>query len=375
MRKIFKYFTVMLLIVAAVGCSKDDDDVIDESGKKELFINADKVKVSIGERVLFTASDKSNNKVDDASFYINGVKISKDYKFDKKGVYNVIAKKVGYKQSAPISIFVLDGGEVIGNKLKLTADKKSVFMGETVNFSVTVDGKEVDGVKIQHLEGSALDSSLWVTDKPGTFKFIATKDGYSNSDVIEVTVLLKPSVVDQTFTINGKKYDIKGVELTIDVNKNTKEPILYKEGNVSYYVYKLFADNVDNTFAMYIMKVVVPSDTKKIILPYEVPANKVEVLGALGIVNGESEAEIFAMDIEKASTKWLSPLTTLAGGKGEVEYEFSSVDYTLEVKYKGDYKGLGSVKVSPESGTMEAKIERRNTGFSFENLKKEIKNR
>ncbi|KZE83366.1 hypothetical protein AV926_00145 [Myroides marinus] len=374
MKNILKYFAVMLLIVATVGCSKDDDTV-DDSGKKELFIKADRTKVAIGELVAFTAIDKVNNKVDDASFYLNGVKISKDFKFDKKGVYNVVAKKIGYKASAPVSIFVSDGGEVIANKLKLTVDKNAVYLGESVKFTVTADGKEVEGAKIQYLEGVALESSTLVMDKFGTFRFVAIKEGYSNSEILEVKVLLKPSVTDQTFTINGVKYDIKNVELTIDVDKNTKKPILYKEGNAAYYVYKLFADNVDGTFAMYIMKVTVPNDTDKVILPYEVPANKVEILGGLGVIDREIEAEILSMDIEKAYAKWLSPLTSLSKGKGEVEYEFVSVDYALEVKYKGVYNGLGIVNVNPGDTSKSLKIERRNTGFSFENLKKEIMNR
>ncbi|SEI49458.1 hypothetical protein SAMN04488018_101166 [Myroides marinus] len=374
MKNILKYFTVMLLIVAAVGCSKEDD-TIDDSGKKELFIKPDKTKVAIGELVAFTAIDKDNNKVEDASFYLNGVKISKDFKFDKKGVYNVIAKKIGYKASAPVSIFVSDGGEVIANKLKLTVDKNTVYLGESVKFSVMADGKEVEGAKIQYIEGGTLESSTLVMDKFGTYRFVATKEGYSNSDILEVKVLLKPSVTDQTFTINGVKYDIKNVELTIDVDKNTKKPILYKEGKEAYYVYKLFADNVEGTFAMYIMKVIVPNDTDKVILPYEVPANKVVILGGLGVIDREIEAEILSMDIEKAYAKWLSPLTSLSKGKGEVEYEFISVDYALEVKYKGVYNGLGIVNVNPGDTGKSLDIERRNTGFSFEELKKEIKNR
>jgi len=374
MKNILKYFTVMLLIVAVVGCSKEDDTV-DDSGKKELFIKPDKTKVAIGELVSFTAIDKDNNKVEDASFYLNGVKISKDFKFDKKGVYNVVAKKIGYKVSAPVSIFVSDGGEVIANKLKLTVDKNAVYLGESVKFSVAADGKEVEGAKIQYIEGGTLESSTLVMDKFGTYRFVATKEGYSNSDILEVKVLLKPSVTDQTFTINGVKYDIKNVELTIDVDKNTKKPILYKEGKEAYYVYKLFADNVEGTFAMYIMKVTVPNDTDKVILPYEVPANKVEVLGGLGEIDREIEAEILSMDIEKAYTKWLSPLTSLSKGKGEVEYVFVSVDYALEVKYKGVYNGLGIVNVNPGDTSKSLKIERRYTGFSFEDLKKEIKNR
>ncbi|MDR0194698.1 MAG: hypothetical protein LBI73_06205 [Myroides sp.] len=374
MKNILKYFTVMLLIVAVVGCSKEDD-TIDDSGKKELFIKPDKTKVAIGELVAFTAIDRDNNKVEDASFYLNGVKISKDFKFDKKGVYNVIAKKIGYKVSAPVSIFVSDGGEVIANKLKLTVDKNAVYLGESVKFSVTAEGKEVEGAKIQYIEGGTLESSTLVMNKFGTYRFVATKEGYSNSDILEVKVLLKPSVTDQTFTINGVKYDIKNVELTIDVDKNTKKPILYKEGKEAYYVYKLFADNVEGTFAMYIMKVVVPNDTDKVILPYEVPANKVVILGGLGVIDREIEAEILSMDIEKAYAKWLSPLTSLSKGKGEVEYEFVSVDYALEVKYKGVYNGLGIVNVNPGDTGKSLKIERRNTGFSFEELKKEIKNR
>ncbi|MDM1352631.1 hypothetical protein HX071_09050 [Myroides marinus] len=374
MKNILKYFTVMLLIVAAVGCSKEDDTV-EDSGKKELFIKPDKTKVAIGELVAFTAMDKTNNKVDDANFYLNGAKISKDFKFDKKGVYNVVARKLGYKASAPVSIFVSDGGEVIANKLKLTVDKNTVYLGESVKFTVTADGKEVEGAKIQYIEGGTLESSTLVMDKFGTYRFVATKEGYSNSEILEVKVLLKPSVTDQTFTINGVKYDIKNVELTIDVDKNTKKPILYKEGKEAYYVYKLFADNVEGTFAMYIMKVVVPNDTDKVILPYEVPANKVEILGGLGVIDREIEAEILSMDIEKAYAKWLSPLTSLSKGKGEVEYEFISVDYALEVKYKGVYNGLGIVNVNPGDTSKSLKIERRNTGFSFEELKKEIKNR
>lgn len=363
-------FSVFMLAVIAVACSKDDNTV-DELVNKELFIKADKIKVAIGEMVIFSAIDKENKLIEDVNFYINGKKITKEYKFDKKGVHNVVARKEGYKISAPIPILVFDsGGEGNASKLVLSVDKNNVFIGDSVKFTVTAEGEEVTGYKIQHVQGDPINSSIWVSDIAGTFKFIASKEGYSTSEAIEVTVLLKSTVTDQTFTVNGVVYDIDSVELTIDANKNTKEPILYQEGNTSYYVFKLFADNVQGTFAMYIMKVIVPSNTNKIIYPYEVSASNLIVLGGVGIVEGESKAELFGIDIEKAFTKWGAPLTSAINGKGEVEYGFTSANYDLEIKYKGLYKGLGTVKVDNEKGKSNT-IERRNGGFSFENLKSE----
>lgn len=363
------YFSVLLLAVIALACSSDDN-TIDESVGKELFINADKTKVAIGEMVVFSASDKENKPIADVGFYINGKKITKEYKFDKKGVYNVVAKKEGYKVSAPIPILVSFGGEN-PNKLVLSVDKNNVFIGDSVNFIVTAEGQEVTGYKIQNLGGDIIDSSTWIADKAGTFKFTASKNGYSTSEMVEVTVLFNSTVKDQTFTVNGEIYDIDSVELAIDENKKTKEPILYHDGNTSYYVFKLFADNnAEGTFAMYIMKVIVPSDTKKIIYPYEVSASNLIVLGGVGFVDKQSKVGISGIDIEKAFTKWGAPLTSAIDGKGDVEYGFTSANYDLEIKYKGLYKGLGRVQVDVKEEKSRT-IERRNGGFSFEDLKRE----
>ncbi|MCC9041753.1 hypothetical protein LNQ81_03430 [Myroides sp. M-43] len=364
MNKIGVYFSIVLLtIVTILGCSKDDS--IDNLNKKELLLTANKRSVVVGDVVTFSALDKSNNEVSDAVFYINQQKITKTYKFDKKGVYNVIAKKVGYQNSTVFSVFVSDSGEAIVEPLKLDVDKQIINIGDKVQFSVTTEGgKDIKDYKIQEVGGTVLSSNIWTAEKAGKYKFIATKADYANSNVIEVVVKPNSIVEAQTFVINGVKYNIKEVVLAVDVNESTKKAILYTEGNSAYFVFKLFAEYSNSTFAMTVMKVLVPSDTQKIVYPYEVESSKVISIGGVGVVDGQLLAEVDAEDIEKTKVKWISPLVDR---KGMVEYDFSSKDRNLEIIYKGIYSGLSGVPVKQNNANL--KVENRNTGYVDDRLK------
>lgn len=105
MKKLLFYLSVVLLTIAFGACS-NDDDTPDNIVKKDLFVEASSITIDIGGTVIFTAFDDQKKEVIDVEFYVDGVKSPKECKFEKRGVYNVVAKKTGYNTSVSLAIMV-----------------------------------------------------------------------------------------------------------------------------------------------------------------------------------------------------------------------------------------------------------------------------
>ncbi|MDM1487747.1 hypothetical protein, partial [Acinetobacter towneri] len=178
MKKLLFYFFVVLLTVAMGACSKDDNTP-DDKVLKDLFVQTSNTTVDIGASVDFIAVDNDRKEVKEVDFFADGVKITKDYKFDKRGVYNVIAKKTGYKNSVPLPIMV---GGAIAEKLELVASKDEILIGEQVSFTVSIDGRAVSGYILEHIKVGMLSGDKWSAFEEGTYQFRAFKEGYISSD-------------------------------------------------------------------------------------------------------------------------------------------------------------------------------------------------
>lgn len=343
MKQIIKCFSLLFFAIVVVACSRDDnqadDNQADDNETRELVLTADKLKVSMGETVSFSALDANNKEVKDVEFYVSGTKVTQKHKFETKGIYYATAKKKGYKNSRPIDIAVTDtDGEAVLSKIKMTVDKTSVFIGDKVTFEVKIDGKvATSGYQIKYYQGDAIDDNTVVLDKLGVFKFVATKNDYATSEIVEVEVKLKSTATANTFTANGRKFDVIGADLVLDVDSN-QQAILYRDAKGSYFSYVVFLNNTYVTFSIATIKVYVPLDVENIVYPHEVDPSRISLWKAESFVQTVQINNIKENQIAKEST--IKFARKLEGNRGDLEIDFKTNDYDLEMKYSGSYKIL-----------------------------------
>lgn len=198
---------LLLLFVATaafIGCSSDDNNsetpvVV----KQDLVLSTSKANVTVGEELEFTIVDKAGKKVD-AGVYVDNKAVANPVKFDQAGIFSVVAKKEGFKDSNILKIDVSDKKLV---QLKLEATASSVIKGDQVMFTVFADNVAVkDAIVYNEKTGEALVDNVFEANELGMVSFVAKKEGFADSAVLTVNVESKP---------NG--YFVNGLELDIDL--------------------------------------------------------------------------------------------------------------------------------------------------------------
>ncbi|MDM1367839.1 hypothetical protein HX052_06375 [Myroides marinus] len=353
MKKLLFYFFVVLLTVAMGACSKDDNTP-DDKVLKDLFVQTSNTTVDIGASVDFIAVDNDRKEVKEVDFFADGVKITKDYKFDKRGVYNVIAKKTGYKNSVPLPIMV---GGAIAEKLELVASKDEILIGEQVSFTVSIDGRAVSGYILEHIKVGMLSGDKWSAFEEGTYQFRAFKEGYISSDIVTIKVNKKPIIDNQSFTINGVKYGIEEVLLegdVVDDNKNIASVFIYTDSNGrKYQKYRLFARSMTTaTYTVVEFAVYVSAMEKEFMFPTDVDPKDVVVLNVGAVVDNVAVASLDADKLDVATSKWTTPFEHYFKSPGVVNYQIVSKDKKLQINYEGNYNGLEFSKVKPNTKKM-----------------------
>ncbi len=336
MKKIIVCFSLLLFAIVIVACSSDDNQV---SENNELFISANKSKLAIGEEITFSAFDQNDKEVTDVEFYVSGTKVTQKHKFNQKGIYYGIAKKKGYKNSRSINISVLDAdGEAVLSKLKMTVDKPTVVLGEKVTFEVKIDGKVVtSGYKIKYYQGDVIESNPLVLDKPGINKFVVTKDDYATSEIVEVNVKLVPTATPQTYTVNGKKYEIEEFQLEFVTPREDPNPTVYYDIKGAYILFRVVAiHNVPN-FAEIFMKVHIAKLGTSFIYPHEVDKSRISFRSGSAFVDMLVPFTIKADGIDDETTVTFGKILD-ENNIGTLDFYFKSKDNSLEVKYSGNYK-------------------------------------
>lgn len=188
MKKLFMFLAVAGLATFGASCSSDDN----KSEDPKLALKADKTDIKVDETVTFTV--ESNGKAETAAdLYKDGTKISNPYKFTEEGEFSIVAKKKGAVDSNAVKIKVTKDGTPGNEKtLKLVADKPAANVGEVVTFTVTDGtGAVVEDAKIK--QGNvAVTGNTWTATAAGTFKFTASKEGYTTSNEAQVVVTEAP---------------------------------------------------------------------------------------------------------------------------------------------------------------------------------------
>ncbi|MDM1373700.1 hypothetical protein HX052_16905 [Myroides marinus] len=347
------------LIIVAIGCSKEDDN----TETRELIVKVDKMAIDEGETLKFSAVDSNNKDVQDVDFYVNSTKVDSQYKFDKKGAYNVIAMKKGYITSAPKTILV---GSTIVDKLELIADKTEIKANESVKFKVMSGGKEVSDYYIMITGQGPLLGNVWTSNNAGTFKLYAIKGGYLNS--AEVTIVVKPKDIDdnQSFIYDNVKYGVDEAILAphVEAGNDVKPtPYIYTDKNTDkkYQVYELVVlNNSQQILISYMMGVYVTDAEKDFVYPSVAKPEDVFPIGGL-VAKGQGVAAKFTpQDFEKLQIVWKTKYDPKVSDKGEIKYDMLSKDKKVMVKFEGIYSASKYVTIEPKGTNTVANTDYRN---------------
>ncbi|SEI49511.1 hypothetical protein SAMN04488018_101169 [Myroides marinus] len=353
MKKLLFYFSLALLTISVVGCSKDDNTPSDFV-LKDLFVEASDIAVDEGGLVTFKAYDGDRKEVSGVDFYVDNVKATQEYKFEKRGVYNIIAKKAGYKNSAALAILV---GGTIAEKLTLEADSYDVRIGDKVMFTVTADGRAVSNYYIENKGYGLFSGNSWNPSEVGTYTFYAFKEGFFNSEVITIMVSPKEIKENQYFVLKDKKYGIDATQLSVQIHKLKDEndearPYMYTDEKTGkkYQVYELLVMNTDDRSGIiYLMGVYVSANETGFVFPEQAEKANVFPISVIGMVQGKEELKADANAIDKMSIEWVGVYDSNKEEQGPINYYLSLKDKSADLKYEGTYEGIYGSEVKEKT--------------------------
>ncbi len=346
MKKLCIFFSIVCLTIGIVACS-NDDNTVELTAEKELFLQVDKGMVHENEEVLFSAFDDKNKEVK-ADFYLDGIKITNKHLFPKKGVYFVVAKKEGFIDSSPLTIEVVKESEVVLKTLVLSASKHEVIPGESVDFNVTNGSTEMENVNIRFIgTDTYVSGNSWEPNAMGVYKFVASKLGYFDSNEITVTVKQRDFEDKRNITVQRLKYNVDLIGLCVKGDLETSQPILFKNGDLYYFMYVMKYITEDGEYAIeYLMKVYVPKDVKKLILPYEVDKSKVEPFAVINSLEGAQDKRYSKNEFKVDKMEWEKPIKDIQPGR--IKTQLETLDEENAVDYEGIYDELYLDAYKPE---------------------------
>ena len=244
MKKLFMFLAVAGLATFGASCSSDDSKN-DDPVKVDLVLSASKTDVKEGDAVTFTI--KAGGKVEaGAELYIGAEKVSSPYTFTKEGEYKVQAKKKDFNDSNVVTIKVTKKDDVNPEPktLVLTPIKNEVFIGEAVTFAVKDNtGANVAGTTITQVGGAVVAGGVFVSNAAGTFKFVASKEGYTASAEAVVEVKARPVLTTNFFKYQGIQYAVEEALFVYNGSQN------FNGGVIDTYIMaiiKMDGEAVDN---------------------------------------------------------------------------------------------------------------------------------
>ncbi len=343
------------LVTLGVSCSSDDNSS-DEVKEGQLAVTADKTEIKEGDSVKFTIT--LDGKADtSAELFIEDTQIYTPHKFDKAGKYNVVAKKKGAKTSAPVTITVSekDGGtDPVEKTLTLKADNISVKVGGTVTFTVTDGTAAVADPIIRIVGGEAIKGATWTATKAGEFKFVASKEGFKDSKEVLVKVEEPTVVPTENFVMVGNNaIDLKGAALFYFTSGGVVYSMEFEGKTYIPFRINTFTVEIDGTVkaeyyengAYLVFYVEQNADSKDIVFPWEVGADKILLDSYGGKING------VAFEADK-DTKFSVPVLTAIDGKGFGNAKFvvqgndELSKEALLADYNNKFQGFYEIKLS-----------------------------
>lgn len=363
MKKLFMFLAVAGLATFGASCSSDDSSSKGGNGGKDddtppvtaqqLVLSADKTAIKVGEAVKFTV--KAGKDVVDADVYIQGTtdtKISNSHTFNEVGEFKVIAKKKDFKDSSVVTIKVTDvDGPQPELELTLTPSKTEAFVGELITFTAKdSNGANVTGFTVKQADGTAVPNGLFSATVAGTYKFVASKEGYTSSEEASVVIKELPPVDENNAVKVGElKYAVLANNLFVDINANGA-PILYTDSNsgVKFFWYSMVSNTGEESLSLAEFALIVPDNTTSLVYPKDLAADKF-VLQSFAYLDGDDVIE--ASDVTALSFTWgVAPTETTPG---KVTYNIVSPEFSVKVT-NGDY-GVRGLQQQQSVNVMTAK--------------------
>lgn len=208
MKKLFVFLAVSGLVLSGVSCSSDDNTPPPPPPEKTLELDVDKNEVEVGETVTFTV--KVDGKVESgAELYIDGkTKISGlETSFDASGVYSIMARKEGFKDSNSV---------VVNVTAPTPPEETNLLIGSwiplTVRANVLGAPQELPYPKNENCEGD--DTLEFVASATVAFKY--------HSENCELVTL------PGTWSEDGELLviELMGKTMEVDVKTNTETKLI-----------------------------------------------------------------------------------------------------------------------------------------------------
>lgn len=203
-----KLLFFLIIGLSFLSCSTDDNQV-EGIENQELFLIVENASIFIYDSLFFVIQDANAESVD-ADLYVNGIKVSNPFVFEKEGQYDVVAKKKGIADSNIVKV------TVSAKQLVLAVDKENLFLQGRAIFTATWQGEDVSStVSIYNIETNEIvQDGMFYGDEIGEFKFQAKGKGFVDSNV--TTILVEERQTDGKFIINDNEYLISGVSISVE---------------------------------------------------------------------------------------------------------------------------------------------------------------
>lgn len=206
MKKVILFFIASLSILS---CSSDDDVSVESNAEQALYLITEKTSVFVNDSILFTVKNADAETIE-ADIYVDGIKASNPFVFDKAGVFKVTAKKQGISDSNTIEITVGTKGLVLG------VNQTDFYLNSRVVFSVQWLKEDVlDEVKIYNVAtNEVVEDGILITSEVGEFSFIAKGENFTDSNIVTINVQERDT--KNKFIINDKEHNITGVSVSVE---------------------------------------------------------------------------------------------------------------------------------------------------------------
>lgn len=231
-------FGILLLI----GCLKEGK-LIDSSDDYQLVVVPSAQEVNVGEVINFDIL--LLGEIVDADIYINSSKISgHEYIFQEPGIYTIYAEREGVKNSDSIEIQVRESI----NKLKLEVSATEITAGDSVSFTTFILGDKIPADI--YVNSIKLSDNIHVFADTGTFEAYALKDGYINSDTLEITVHSKGKLILTASSLEIKVGDKDTFHVTVDGKQVIDADIYVEDTKISDSIYRFDEAGTYNVYAL-----------------------------------------------------------------------------------------------------------------------------
>lgn len=338
------FLFAMGLVAFGTSCSSDDnsEDIIVTINQLEL--KADKTEINVGELVNFSSSVNGKD-VSDSQLFIGEKQIKSTHLFEEEGVFEVVARKEGLKESMPLKIKVNAETESDkdkeNKKLVLKANVSEIIVGEEVSFSVTDGDKVVNDAEIVSDNGLRLKEGKWKSSEVGVFKFKANKEGFVDSD--EVTVVVSeapgtPTTEGNFVTVGDKAYEINNAILRVIGNDQGQALVFTTESGIDYLEYVLYTNFNESDFAVVYLAVILPENAKEIVWPQDVQKKDIQIIDAFVAKDKKLVANLVEGEEVSLNFNWGKKPNPSTGLGGQFAMTLKALSFA--VNYDGEYSGL-----------------------------------